>query len=328
MAAKKNSPPKNFTMAREAIGNLLRPKLREFLSRCIEGLSVHTRIESAPISAKSGIFYSLYVPLLGNLISVLAESFRQYFALALAHPSQTQDEPHVWAWDQLQLAVCASLEWIRDWFMLACDGENQFLSRSEPIEPTSEQKVSLAIPIAATFPNPESWRAPAWLFGVSDVFFGVGVLKAKHIPKKDTEDRLGAAHTRLLLKGARKVFLRQLRTTIETVRNEELAKAGAIPTGPMNVDGIESKTRQRLGFEGLSQKELDLSRYMDNLTEKQRTAFSLRHEYRLGLTEVASRMGLDRKTAYEHIQAASRRIDQVRSNEKRQKNRAKSTPED
>ena len=65
---------------------------------------------------------------------------------------------------------------------------------------------------------------------------------------------------------------------------------------------------------------------MDNLTEKQRLAFSLKCEYRLGLTEIASRMGLNRKTAYEHIEAAQRKIDQVHSNEKH-KTRNKSTLE-
>jgi hypothetical protein len=39
-------------------------------------------------------------------------------------------------------------------------------------------------------------------------------------------------------------------------------------------------------------------------------------------------MGLDRKTAYEHIQAAATKIDQVRSGEKRKANLAKSTPEE
>jgi DNA-directed RNA polymerase specialized sigma24 family protein len=77
--------------------------------------------------------------------------------------------------------------------------------------------------------------------------------------------------------------------------------------------------------EGLVRK-ADLSRYMHNLTEKQRLAFSLKYEYQLGLAEIASRMGLDRKTAYEHIEAANRKIKQAYSGEKR-KARARSTPE-
>ena len=45
----------------------------------------------------------------------------------------------------------------------------------------------------------------------------------------DSEERLGEAHTRLLLKGARRVFLWELSATFRTARNEETAEAGAIP---------------------------------------------------------------------------------------------------
>jgi DNA-directed RNA polymerase specialized sigma24 family protein len=85
---------------------------------------------------------------------------------------------------------------------------------------------------------------------------------------------------------------------------------------------------QLKGAEGLRRKKIDLSRYMHGLTDKQEMAFSLKQEYGLGLTEIASRMGVDRKTAYEHIQAAATKIDQIRSGEKRKANRAKGTPEE
>jgi predicted DNA-binding protein YlxM (UPF0122 family) len=90
-----------------------------------------------------------------------------------------------------------------------------------------------------------------------------------------------------------------------------------------------TKTYHPIVVEGLVRKN-DLSQYshyMDNLTEKQRLAFSLKFEYALGLTQIASRMGIDRKTADEHIKAAVKKINQARSNEKRKANRAKNTPE-
>ena len=83
--------------------------------------------------------------------------------------------------------------------------------------------------------------------------------------------------------------------------------------------------RHLRGTAGLTRKN-DLSRYMHGLTEKQQLALSLKLEYGLGLTEIAQRMEVDRKTAYEHIQAAVRNIDQVRSNEKG-KTRSSNTPE-
>jgi predicted DNA-binding protein (UPF0251 family) len=82
-------------------------------------------------------------------------------------------------------------------------------------------------------------------------------------------------------------------------------------------------------FEGLVRK-TDLSRYslhMDTLTEKQRLAFLLKFEYGLGLTQIATRMGIDRKTADEHIKAAKKKFDQSLSNEKTKTRSAKRTPE-
>jgi predicted DNA-binding protein (UPF0251 family) len=330
MTRTRDNPQNNFTPAQEAIGNLLLPKLKGIFSGgWTEALDAHTKIGSASTSHKSSVFYWHYLPLLKNLVSVLADSFRQYFKLALAHPRQTRRDPHLWAWDQLQPAVRASLEWIRDWFILACDGENRFVRRMASTEYTPGQTVSLPIPTTVTrFPQPESWRAPAWLFQVSLAHFGVGLLKTEHVPARDSEERLGAAHTRLLLKGARRVFLRELRTAIETVWNEELAAAGAIPTGQVSVERSESKARQPKGFDGLGPKKTDLSRYMHNMTEKQQLAFSLKYEYALGLAKIASRMELDRKTAYEHIKAAEAKVNQAFSSEKRKVNRAKSRLEE
>lgn len=328
MTGSRDTPRNNFTPAQEAIGNLLLPKLKGIFSGgWTEALDAHTKIESASTSQKSSVFYWHYLPLLKNLVSVLADSYRQYFKLALAHPRQTRRDPHLWAWDQLQPAVHASLEWIRDWFILACDGENRFVRRMASTEYTPGQTVSLPIPTTVTpFPQPESWRAPAWLFQVSLAHFGIGLLKPEHVPDRDSDERLGAAHTRLLLKGARRVFLWDLGATIETVRNEELAAAGAIPTEQVSVESSKSKARQPKGFERLGPKKADFSRYMHNMTEKQQLAFSLKYEYGLGPTEIASRMGIDRKTLHEHLAAANKKIDEDRSLEKRKINRSKSSP--
>jgi hypothetical protein len=174
--------------------------------------------------------------------------------------------------------------------------------------------------------SPESWRAPVWLFAVGSVV-GIGPLKTKNVPPRDSEEKLSAAHTRLLLKGARRVFLWKVGAEIETVRNEEIAAAGAIPKPPtITVQTAESgkrkgSKREFKGTEGLGKRASDLSKYMDGLTEKQQLALSLRLEYRLPLAEVASRMGVNRKTAYEHFMAARRKVDQIRSNDQRAKNR-------
>lgn len=80
------------------------------------------------------------------------------------------------------------------------------------------------------------------------------------------------------------------------------------------------------GTQGLTRK-ADLSQYKQGLTERQELAFSLKWEYGLGLTEIASRMGIDRKTAHEHIEAAKKKMEEALSNEKGTVNRAKRGPD-
>jgi hypothetical protein len=329
MREKKDTPNDKFTSALEAINNLLLPELDAiFTGGWSAALAANSEIKIRPISLRTGPFHSHLVPLLKDLAALLAGTYRRYFKLALAHPQQTGRDPHEWALHQLEAAVSVTLEWIRNWYMLACDGSNQYMQPvgSVPFQPG--QTVSMSIPLKPPeIASPESWRAPAWLFAVGLVV-GIGPLKTKNVPPRDSEEKLSAAHTRLLLKGARRVFLWKLGAEIETVRNEEIAAAGAIPAEPVSAERRERKSRQPKGFEGLPQKELDLSRYMVNLTEKQRAAFSLKYEYGLGLEEIASRMNLNRKTAYEHIEAANKKVGQLRSKEKRQANRAKSNSDE
>jgi hypothetical protein len=322
MKTTRDIPRDNFTPALEATGSLLAKELNEICSGgWTDALTAHFAIEAAPINGKAATFYRHLGPLRANVVLVLAQNYRRYFKLALAHPYQTERDPHEWALGQLQPALVAVLEWSLGWYILACDGARPIAS----IERIPGQTVS--VPIPTTVPPvspPEPWRAPAWLFEVG-AFVGIGPLKTEHVPTRDSEEKLGAGHTRLLLKGARRVFLWQLGTAIENVRNEETAAAGAVPE-QVSGERRASEMRQPKGTEGLVRKAVDLSRYMDNLTEKQRLAFSLKFEYRLGLTEIASRMGLNRKTAYGHIEAAQRKIDQTHSNEKHRA-QIKNTPE-
>jgi len=294
-----------------------------------EALMVHSEIERMPVAQKTSPFFRHFVPLRKEMVALLADSYRRCFKLALAHVSQTGRDPDKWAQGHLWPAVCVVLDWIRDWYILACDGENQSVRRLGSMPFVPGQTVSLSIPTTLPpFPLPTSWRAPAWLFGVSIAHYGIGFLKKQHVPARDSGEKLGEAHTRLLLKGARKVFLWELGAAIETVRNEEIVAAGAVPAEMAGGQGEQANKPNHWlkGAEGLVRKS-DLSKYMHNFTEKQQLAFSLKYEYELGLAEIASRMGLDRKTAYEHIKAAESKSAQVLSSEKRKTQRAKNTPQ-
>jgi hypothetical protein len=253
MKGRRDTLRNNLTPALEAIANLLAQELNEiFTTGGMAGSGAHAEIEVAPIKQKSGAFYRHFLPLRKNLVSGLAGSYRRYFKLALAYPHQAGPDPHQWAWGQLRPAVRAAAQWIRDWYILACDGENQYVRKIGSVEFVPGGTVSLPIPLTApSFPPPESWRAPAWLFSISLAFAGVGPLKTKHVPATDSEEKLGASHTRLLLNGARRVFLWELEAAIERVRNEETAAAGAIPAqarseekrGPNKRKGWEQRLR-------------------------------------------------------------------------------------
>lgn len=287
-------------------------------------------IQSARTAGKSGIFYRHFLPLRREAVTLLAEAYRRCFKLAVANPRESKPDPHKWTLEQLQPAVNLTFEWIRDWYILACDGENQWVRRAGSVPFVSGETVSISIP--ATAPPSDlagSWRVPAWLFQISVAFFGIGLMKSKHVPQTDSEDKLGAAHTRLLLRGARRVFLWDLQGAIETVRNEELAAAGAISaqvTGGGQTGVLKKPKPWLKGTEGLTRR-ADLSRFKQGLTEKQELAFSLKYEYQVGPAELAARMGIDRKTAHEHIAAADRKIKQLRSSEKRKANRARNKPD-
>lgn len=319
-------PDDRFPSALEAIGNLLTKELTDIVNAGWSVvLSAHFDIELAPINDRSARFYRHFVPLRQNLASVLAQNYRRCFKLALAHPHQTQRDPHEWALAQLRDAILGAGEWIRGWYILACDGARPIASA----EVVPGQTVSVPIPsVAQPDPSPESWHAPAWLFEVGP-FVGIQLLKSRHVPPRDSDEKLGVAHTRLLLKGARRVFLWELGAAIENVRNEEMAAAGAIPAPNMGIEQTAKSKKQKhwgKGFEGLGTKVADLSRYTHSLTEKQQMAFSLKNEYGLRPAEVASRMGIDRSTMYEHLGAANKKINEVYSSERRKGRFSKNSP--
>jgi hypothetical protein len=327
MMDSRDTQHKNLTPALEAIGNLTLRDLEEMFSGWqMAAMVAHDEIELAPISRKTSTFYRHFLPLRKNLISLLADTYRRYFKLALAHPRRAGRDPDKWAQVQLQPAFSASLECIRDWYILACDGTQPIGT----IEYRAGQTVSLPVQLTAPPSSaPESWLAPAWLFQVSIALVGVGPLKTHHVPETDSGQKLSAAHSRLLLKGARRVFLWALEAAIERVRNEETAAAGAIPAQMIGggQNGKPKKPKHWLkGIAGLTSK-ADLSKYKLGLTVRQELAFSLKYEYQVGPAEIAARMGIDRKTAHEHIDAANRKIKQLHSSDKRKANRAKNTPD-
>jgi DNA-directed RNA polymerase specialized sigma24 family protein len=330
MVRMNRTPNDSFAAAVEAVGNLWTTNFSAFRHSADEaGMMAHGEIERSQIAHKSGCFYRNLAPHFRSVVQLVTDSYRQYFKIALAHPIETGPNPDEWAWYQLRLVFHTSLGWLEDWYILACDGANRYVQPMGTIEYQPGQSVSLPIPTTVPpYPPLKSWRAPAWLFQISPML-GIYLLKSEHVPLRDSEERLGAGHTRLLLKGARRMFLDNLGAAIETVRNEELAAAGAIQTHATGGEqtGVPKKPKHWLkGTKGLTLR-ADLSQYKQGLTKKQELAFSLKYEYGVGPAELAARMGISRKTAHEHLEAADKKIKYVHSAEKRMTNRAKGTPE-
>ena len=330
MKGRVDIPNSTVRSALEAITNLWQKEFSDFLFNAqMVALSVHSRIDVVPAPQKSATFYREFLPLRENLVALLGNNYRRYFKVGLAQPL-VAGEPHDWAWLQLQSAVYASIDWICDWYVLACSGENRFIRpiASASVDPGTT--VSLTIPLTGPpVRSATSWRAPAWLFSVLPDLTGIGLMKEKNMPAVDSEQELGAAHTCLIVKGARRAFLWRLAEIIEIVRNEETAAAATIPAnlGEQPRPNRKKTARHLRGLEGLGQKKSDLSRYIHGLTDKQTLAFSLRYEYRLGLAEIADRMGIDRKTVHEHLAAANKRLERVLSNEQYKSHKAKSVRE-
>jgi hypothetical protein len=235
--------------ALEAVANLCDDAFSSLTNRSdMEALAVNSQVRQGNVDAKSRAFYHSFFPLRSQMVALLANTYRQYFKLVLAHPKQAGERPELWAWLQLQPAIRAALEWMRDWYVLACDGQNRKLVQLASVDFIPAGTVTIPLQLSnSSVAMPEPWRAPAWLFGVSLAVFGVGVLKKSHIPDKESTERLGLSHTRLLLKGAKRIFIWDLQKAVTRVKDEEIAAAGAVRTDPSAV--LERRPNKRKGWE-------------------------------------------------------------------------------
>jgi hypothetical protein len=173
--------------------------------------------------------------------------------------------------------VAVAQKSVADWYILACSGENRLIQPIVSVCVDPGTTATLTIPIGApSLPPERSWRAPAWLFSVFPPLTGIGRMKQNHVPATDSEEELSAAHSRFILKGARRVFLWELAAAIETIRDEETAAAAAVPARVSEQPQATKKKRARQfrGVEALGQKKADLARYTDTLTDKQQLARS------------------------------------------------------
>src|SRR5271165_5415458 len=136
-----------FSQALEAAGNLWARGFEQLSNSATNVAFVAlAEIQIARAANKSGVFYRHFLPLRGEAVALLAEAYRRCFKLAVANPRESNLDPNKWALEQLQPAVNLTFEWIRDWYILACDGENQWVRRADSVPFDPGQTVSVSIP--------------------------------------------------------------------------------------------------------------------------------------------------------------------------------------
>lgn len=225
----RKEPASRLALAIDATANILWQRVSEFRRESdIQALQTHGDIQGLSPTAKNTRFYSRFMPLLANLAVTFGETYRRLFKLAIANPRDCGLDPHDWVWGQLQASTSVAFEWICDWWVLACEGENRYVRRAASTPFVPGETVSAQIS-TTVYPWPQSdvWCAPCWTF----LIFPPAILrmKTKHVPDTNSDLKLSPAHTRLILKAMRRVFRMKLAMEIDQARNEEMAVAGAIP---------------------------------------------------------------------------------------------------
>jgi hypothetical protein len=198
MRSKKAKVDPALNAALKAVGNLCDQAFASFdRSSTLQAIATHSEIQGRNIPEKSAAFYRSFWPLRSQMIEILGQTYRRFMKLALAHASEIDVDPAISAGIQLRPAINAALYWMRDWYVLACDGENQRIRHLATVPVVSGENASISLSVPPPLVTQSTfWRAPAWLFGVSLVLFGVGLMKQRHMPDKESKEKLGLSHIR------------------------------------------------------------------------------------------------------------------------------------
>lgn len=105
---------------------------------------------------------------------------------------------------------------------------------------------------------------------------------------------------------------------LEFIPSGTLMSANRVEVFGEDASQNSARSGQKKPPKKLPPKKHDYSEMIDTarLTEKQREVISLRLEYGLGVSEIADRLGISRKTVYEHFDAAKRKLNYAHSGQK------------
>jgi DNA-directed RNA polymerase specialized sigma24 family protein len=202
--------------------------------------------------------------------------------------------------------------------------EEIFLGRYEN-PPTLSDEESNALRSSLNLVSPD---APPWVLEMDGVaeLLPVRLYSALPEPLRDQSFVRSDEAVRSAAKTLSTVEqIQALTARVSDEQLQRLKERWSAATG--QAEGPKMPKHWKKGFEGLGAKVTNLSKHMHVLTDKQQMALSLKVEYGLGPTEIASRMGIDRKTLSEHLAAADKRLTEAYSNDKRKRARAKNDPD-
>jgi hypothetical protein len=237
-----------LTLAVEATQRIFRQRFLEFQQQStVQALAVHSEIEVLAIGSRNARFFSRFAPLLVNSAEIVTEAYRRYFKLALANPQECGPDPDEWAWNKLQESVAIAFDWLNNWWVLACDGENQHirLAATVPIVPGEAVSVSIPTALPANSRPDTYWCAPCWTFVIYPP--GIRFLRPENVPDTTSNEKLSPAHTRLILKAMRRMFLMKLGVEMDRARNEETIAVGTVPA--LAIPTAKRKPNKRVGVE-------------------------------------------------------------------------------
>src|SRR5207248_5886516 len=236
--------------------------------------------------------------------------FDEVLSIGHANPRALKTHPVEWAKTHLKIMTSKNLPLVGRWIKTVCDRQDS----AKPVETNQDF-------MALVFWN--DWRAPRLiymqpsgnaLYDPGNAWTREGEVRTQELLKsfsptfgQSLEIRLdkitGAAHVESAKRGELKAQERQSPTRQEDSGRSRESEQTQQAASRSNKKTAPEKTK-------LGHKITNLSYHWDsaNLTERQRECMSLRYEYGMRKTDVARRLGIDRKTLDEHLAAGASRL--------------------
>jgi hypothetical protein len=284
-----------------------------------------------PPDSPSAVFKAYLDAYENALKEVMRQPFQDLVEIAIAQAGILNIDPIEWAESHLQILISGEKHSVRRWIKDVCDQQDKLeLETSEDFEELAfwrtwraprfiRMKPSGNTPYnpASAWTREEQAMSEKLLEGLAERFITFLNIELSKI--------VGRAHVRLSKQNnlAPQCAKEEVRgqtpaSALSEKREGAPAAPGARPPGADQAIANEQHPP-------LPPQKCDYSGLMDSarLTELQRECYSLRHEYQLPVAEIARRLGRDRKTIQEHIDAADKKVTLAANKERSQKRRAR-----